>query len=90
MINILNYEKMKKIILKEYSKSNVFIYFKGIINTRVIINKARIIINKDRLIFANNDNDIVISLFDVRKLKIQDNIKISLMYNDDFEISLEV
>lgn len=90
MTNILSYEKMKKIILKEYTKSNVFIYFRGIINTRIIIDKARIIINKDRLIFANNDDDVVISLFDVRKLKIQNNIKITLIYNDDFEISLEV
>ena len=90
MTNILSYEKMKKIILKEYTKSNVFIYFRGIINTRIIIDKARIIINKDRLIFANNDDDVVISLFDVRKLKIQNNIKIKLIYNDDFKISLEV
>lgn len=90
MINIIKYKRLKHIIFKEYIKANVFIYFRGIVSTKKIIEKARVIVNKDRIIFANDEEDIVISLFDVKKIKIQDNLKVTLVYEDTFEISLEV
>lgn len=90
MINIINYEKIRRIILKKFVKQNVFVYIKGLVNTRTIINKARTIINKDKIIFANDDNNITIDLFNVRKVKIEDNLRITLTYSDDLQVSLEV
>ena len=90
MINIINYEKIRRIILKKFVKQNVFVYIKGLVNTRTIINKARTNINKDKIIFANDDNNITIDLFNVRKVKIEDNLRITLTYSDDLQVSLEV
>lgn len=90
MIKMIKYCEIKKIVLKNYINSNVFIFINGIINTRVIISKARVFINKDKIVFGNDENDITVDLFNVRNIRIENGIRLTLTYNNDPKIIMEV
>lgn len=79
MINEINYLRMKRILLKNFRKSNVHIESKGIMNTRFIIEKARITINKHKIIVSNENLDCIILLDFIKKVKIDDRIRIELI-----------
>ena len=79
MLCDINYLRMKRILLKNFRKSNVHIESKGIMNTRFIIQKARITINKHKLIISNEDMDATILLDFIKKAKIDDITRIELI-----------
>ncbi len=79
MINEISYLKMKRTLLKNFRKANVYIEIKGTLNTRYIIQKARITINKHKLIVSNEDLDCTILLDFIKKAKIDDGLKIELI-----------
>lgn len=79
MFNDISYLKMKKAILKNFRNANVYIETKEIINTRFCIKKAKILINKHKLIISNEDIDCTILLDFIKKLKVDDGLRIELI-----------
>ena len=78
----INYLKMKKILLKEYRNTTVFIEVKGTFSTRFYIEKSRILINRNKLIIANENTDCTILLNFIKKVKVIDINRIELIGND--------
>lgn len=85
----VNYLKLKHILLKYYKNERVYIEQKGIITTRIIIDKAKILINKHKLVIVNDDTDCIIEFDLLKKMKIEDKLHIELVYMD-FKVILEV
>ena len=82
MINNLQYLKFKKILLKHYKNTRVCIELKGIIDTRIFIEKSRITINKNKFIISNNDKDFTVEFLMVKKIKLNEIQHIELIYKD--------
>lgn len=79
MCNEINYLKMKKALLKNFRNANVYIEIKNICNTRICITKSRILINKHKLIISNEDIDCTILLDFIKKIKIDEGLRIELI-----------
>ena len=79
MFSELSYLKMKKALLKNFRNTNVYVETKEIINTRFCINKAKILINKHKLIISNEDVDCTILLDFIKKVKVEDGLRIELV-----------
>ncbi len=86
----LNYLKAKRIILKKYVRQNVYITVKGNIDTRLPIKKARILVTRRKIILSNEELDFTIDLYWVKKIKIEDGLRIIFIFIDDLKVSLEV
>lgn len=86
----LNYLRVKKIILKRYIKQNVYIEVKGNIDTRVSIRNARILVTRRKIILSNEELDFTIDLYWVKKVKIEDGLRITFIYDENLQVSLEV
>ena len=68
---LLQYSKLKYILLKHYKNVNIQISVNGIINTTLFLEKAKIIVDKRKLIFSNGEyKNIIIDLQNVDKIKI--------------------
>lgn len=79
MFNDLSYLKMKKTLLKNFRNANIYVETKEIINTRFCIEKAKILINKHKLIISNEDVDCTILLDFIKKVKVDDGLRIELI-----------
>lgn len=89
MISTVDYIKFKKRLQKEYRGAKVHIEFKGIIDTKIIIDKAKIIINPHKLVIANDEQDFSMEFLLVKKIKFEDMFYIEIIYQD-FKIILTV
>lgn len=68
---LLQYNRLKYILLKHYKNVNIQIAINGIINTTLFLEKAKIIVDKRKLIFSNGEyKNIIIDLQNVSKIKI--------------------
>ena len=68
---LLQYNRLKYILLKHYKSVNIQIAINGIINTTLFLEKAKIIVDKRKLIFSNGEyKNIIIDLQNVSKIKI--------------------
>lgn len=79
----INYIKMKKLLLKEFKGSRIYIEQKGILNTRFWIDKSKILLNHNKLIIANDDIDCTILLDFIKKVKISNAFRIELIAKDE-------
>lgn len=86
----LKYLKVKNIILKNYLKQDVYVTVKGNIDTRIPVKKARILITKRKIVLSNEDTDFTIDLYWVKKVEIEDKLRIMFLYNDDLQVIMEV
>ena len=86
----LKYLKVKNIILKNYLKQDVYVTVKGNIDTRIPVKKPRILITKRKIVLSNEDTDFTIDLYWVKKVEIEDKLRIMFLYNDDLQVIMEV
>ncbi|MBQ8234897.1 MAG: hypothetical protein IJZ36_04895 [Bacilli bacterium] len=89
MLNAVSYLKLKHIMLKYYRNARIFIEQKGIIDSRIIIDKSRILINRRKIVISNEDTDCIIEFDLLKKIKIEDKLHIELLYKD-FKVILEI
>ena len=68
---LIQYNKLKYILLKHYKNVNIQIAINGIINTTLFLENAKIIIDKRKIMFSNGDyKNIIVNLQNVSKIKI--------------------
>lgn len=68
---ILQYKRMKHILLKHFRNRNTHITITGIINTKIILNNAKILIDNKKIMLSDGENqNIIIDLQDIEKIKI--------------------
>lgn len=68
---LLQYNRLKYILLKHYKNVNTQIETNGIINTTLFLEKAKITIDKRKIMFSNGEyKNIIIDLQNVSKIKI--------------------
>lgn len=89
MFGDIKYLQMKKLLLKSFRNSRVYIESKGSFNTRFWIDKSKILINKHKIIISNEDIDCIILLDFIKKIKIDDGLRIELI-NKDSQYILEI
>lgn len=79
MILGVNYLRLKKLLLKHYKNTRVYVESKGEFNTRFWIEKSKILINRNRIVVANEDIDCIILLDYIKKCKIHSICRIELI-----------
>ena len=86
---LIQYNKLKYILLKHYKNVNIQIAINGIINTTLFLEKAKIIVDKRKLIFSNGEyKNIIIDLQNVSKIKIINKWHILIKYKE-IEIDIQ-
>ena len=86
---LLQYSKLKYILLKHYKNVNTQISISGIINTTLFLEKAKIIIDKRKIMFSNGEyKNIIIDLQNVNKIKIINKWHILIKYKE-IEIDIQ-
>ena len=67
---LIQYNKLKYILLKHYKNVNIQIAINGIINTTLFLENAKIIIDERKIMFSNGDyKNIIVNLQNVSKIK---------------------
>ena len=91
MINAINYIKLKHTLLKNYKNERIFVEIRGIVNSRMFIEKARIIINHHKIVLSNKDetNDFILEFDYLKKIEFVNISHIELRYNH-FMVILEL
>lgn len=86
---LLQYSKLKYILLKHYKNVNTQIEINGIINTTLFLENAKIIIDKRKIVFSNGEyKNIIIDLQNVSKIKIINKWHILIKYKE-IEIDIQ-
>ena len=86
---LIQYNKLKYILLKHYKNVNTQISISGIINTTLFLEKAKIIIDKRKIMFSNGEyKNIIIDLQNVNKIKIINKWHILIKYKE-IEIDIQ-
>lgn len=86
---LLQYNRLKYILLKHYKNINIQIEINGIINTTLFLENAKIIIDRRKLIFSNGEyKNIIIDLQNVSKIKIINKWHILIKYKE-IEIDIQ-
>lgn len=68
---ILQYKRMKHILLKYFKNANTQIKITGVISTTLFLENTKILIdNKKIMVSDGNDKNIIIDLQDIEKIKI--------------------
>ena len=68
---LLEYKRIKHILLKYYRNVNTQIKITGIINTTLFVENTNILIDKRKIIFSNKEyKNIIIELQDITKIDI--------------------
>lgn len=68
---MINYMRIKRILLKEFKNKKVYIEINGSINTKFYIDNSIILINKHKIIISNEDIDCTIILDSIVKIRIK-------------------
>ena len=85
---LLQYNRLKYILLKHYKNVNTQIEINGIINTTLFLENAKIIIDKRKIMFSNGEyKNIIIDLQNVSKIKIINKWHIIINYK---EIAIDI
>ena len=80
---LLQYNRLKYILLKHYKNVNTQIETNGIINTTLFLEKAKITIDKRKIMFSNGEyKNIIIDLQNVSKIKIINKWHILIKYKE--------
>jgi hypothetical protein len=80
---LIQYNKLKYILLKHYKNVNIQIAINGIINTTLFLENAKIIIDKRKIMFSNGDyKNIIVNLQNVSKIKIINKWHILIKYKE--------
>ena len=82
MFSELSYLKMKKALLKNFRNTTVYIEAKGTFSTRYWIDKSKILINRHKVVISNEHIDCTILLDFIKKVKIDDGLRIELISVD--------
>ena len=80
---LIQYNKLKYILLKHYKNVNIQIAINGIINTTLFLENAKIIIDKRKIMFSNGDyKNIIVNIQNVSKIKIINKWHILIKYKE--------
>ena len=86
---LIQYNKLKYILLKHYKNVNIQIAINGIINTTLFLENAKIIIDKRKIMFSNGEyQNIIIDLQNAGKIKIINKWHILIKYKE-IEIDIQ-
>lgn len=89
MINEINYLRMKNILLKNYKNVRVCVQVRGVINTKLIIEKSRITINRNKMIISNEDIDFTLEFMEVKKIKLCDIFHLEFHF-ENIVVNIEI
>ena len=89
MINKLDYLRLKKVLLKNLKNQRVCIEIRGIISTRIFIDKTKIIINKHKFILADDDKEFELEFWMIKKIKFDDLWRFEIFF-DNFSVIVEI
>lgn len=89
MISVVNYDKLKDILLKNFKNMTVTVKTYGAVQTDTMINNANITFCKNKIIISNEDRDVSINFLTLRKINFDDEYRITLKY-DDFNLLIEL
>lgn len=86
---LIQYNRLKYILLKHYKNVNIQIAINGKINTTLFLENAKIIIDKRKIVFSNGEyKNIIIDLQNVSKIKIINKWHILINYKE-IEIDIQ-
>lgn len=86
---LIQYNRLKYILLKHYKNVNMQVSVNGVINTTLFLENAKIIIDKRKIVFSNGEyKNIIIDLQNVSKIKIINKWHILINYKE-IEIDIQ-
>ena len=86
---LMQYNRLKYILLKHYKNVNIQILINGVINTTLFLEDVKIIIDKKKIVFSNGEyKNIIIDLQNVSKIKIINKWHILIGYKE-IEIDIQ-
>ncbi len=82
MINNNDFDKLKKLLLENFTNSTVTIESKGIINGKITIDKPSITFTVNKVIMTDNIKDFSIELTTLRNTVFFEDYRVQLIYED--------
>lgn len=80
---VIQYRRIRYILLKHFRNVNVQIKIKGIINTTLFLENAKVLIDRRKIIFSDGeDKNFIIDLEDIEKIEITNVWHIILKYKN--------
>lgn len=68
---ILQYKRMKHILLKHFKNANTQIKITGVISTTLFLENTKILIDNKKIMLSNGENqNVIIDLQDINKIEI--------------------
>lgn len=88
---MINFLKLKSVLKKNFDGQRIYISTSGILSMNYFIEDTKVIINSRRLIIGcDSENDFIIDLYKVEKIRIdKSNLKITFCF-DNLEIEIQV
>lgn len=86
---MLQFSRLKHILLKNFRNECIHIILTGMVNMRIILDYAKILIDNNKIVFSDGSNqNIIIDINYIEKIKILSNWNIILTYKN-LEINIQ-
>lgn len=86
---ILQYKRMKHILLKHFRNANTQIKINGIITTTLFLESTKILIDNKKIMLSDGENEnIIIHLQDIEKIKIL-NVWHIILKSKNIEVDIQ-
>lgn len=80
---ILQYKRMKHILLKHFKNANIQIKINGIISTTLFLENTKILIDCKKIVLSNGENEnVIIDMENINKIDILNKWHIILKYKN--------
>lgn len=80
---VLQYKRMKHILLKHFKNANIQIKINGIISTTLFLESTKILIDNKKIMLSNGENqNIIIDMENINKIDILNKWHIILKYKN--------
>ena len=86
---VLQYKRMKHILLKHFRNANTQIKINGIITTTLFLESTKILIDNKKIMLSDGENEnIIIHLQDIEKIKIL-NVWHIILKSKNIEVDIQ-
>lgn len=86
---VLQYKRMKHILLKHFKNANIQIKITGVISTTLFLESTKILIDNKKIMLSNGENqNIIIDIENIEKIKIL-NVWHIILKSKNIEVDIQ-
>lgn len=89
MINNKDFDKLKKVLIENFSNMRVMLQIKGIVNVDITMDSPTMTFTINKVIMTDNTKDFSIELATLKNIVFFDEYRVQLIY-DDLVVTVEI